>query len=122
MPFGQQMYWVGQPVPGVYESAAGYGQPILPPTPEAAAQQLCAAMQGTWRADANECQVGDHTYALPDFLPGALPSGPCPGGEVMTPAGCKPIPGGVEPECPNGQVMTPQGCQAAWLRSRSSLW
>jgi len=90
----------------------GYGAvPILPATPEDAAQQLCAYMGGQWRADANECQVGDQTYALPDFLPSALPSGTCPPDQVMTPAGCKPIPGGVESECPPGMIMSQtQGC------------
>jgi len=80
---------------------SGYGQvPILPATPQEAAQQICAAMGGQWRADALECQVGGQSYSLPDFLPGAMPSGTCPPEQVMTPAGCKPIPGGVEPEEP----------------------
>jgi hypothetical protein len=100
MSFGQQMYWVGPPVPGVYESAAGYGQPVLPASPEAAAQQLCAIMGGSWSADSLECAVGDTTYKLPDFTPGAMPSGSCGPDEVMTPQGCKPFPGGDEPPVP----------------------
>lgn len=89
----------------------GYGQTnIIPATVGGAAQVLCQAMGGQWRPDAQECQTGDRTYTLPDFLPGSMPSGACPGGEVMTPAGCKPIPPGVESECPPGWKMTPQGC------------
>jgi hypothetical protein len=91
----------------------GYGLLPLPPSPEAAAQQICAAMGGQWRADSKECQVNGQTYTLPDFLPGAMPSGPCASGETMTPQGCKPFPGGVEDDCPAGQVMTPQGCAPA---------
>jgi hypothetical protein len=90
----------------------GYGQPfVLPASPEEAAKLMCAAMGGQWDASAMECSAGGNTYKLPDFQPGSMPTGACPGGEVMTPNGCKPIPPGVEDECPTGQVMTPQGCQ-----------
>lgn len=92
----------------------GYGQPFtLPASPEEAAKLMCAAMGGQWDGSAMECSAGGNTYSLPDFLPGSMPPGPCPSGETMTPQGCKPFPGGVEPECPAGQVMTPQGCQPA---------
>jgi hypothetical protein len=91
----------------------GFGQSnLIPATIGGAAQVACQAMQGSWDPVAQECKVGDQTYSLPDFQSGSLPSGTCPGGEVMTPAGCKPIPPGVQ-DCPAGQVMTPQGCQPA---------
>lgn len=89
----------------------GYGQTnLIPATIGGAAQVACQAMQGSWDPVAMECKVGDQTYSLPDFQPSSLPAGTCPGGEVMTPNGCKPIPPGVEDECPAGQIMTAQGC------------
>jgi hypothetical protein len=91
------MYWVGPPVPGVYESAAGYGQFTLPSSPQEAAKTLCGIMGGTWKDDSLECDVAGQVYGLPDFDPSAMPSDTCAPEEVMTPAGCKPIPGGDEP-------------------------
>lgn len=67
-----------------------------------AAMAMCAAMNGQWNAEANECSVGDQKYKLPDLSPSSVPAGSCPSGQVMTPKGCFPYPGGVEP-IPPGQ-------------------
>lgn len=70
----------------------GYGQL---PDPGTLAAQACSAMGGQWSSEAMECRVGDQVFQLPDFNPGAMPTGQCPPDQVKTPKGCFPYPGGV---------------------------
>ena len=74
-----------------------------------AAQAACTAMGGQWNAEAMECQAGGQSYKVPDFQPDALPSTGCPSGQVQTPRGCFPYPGGVEPALPQNGKPAPAG-------------
>lgn len=93
----------------------GFGQDPA----QMAAQMACAAMSGQWNAEAMECQSGGQSYKVPDFQPDALPTGGCPSGQVQTPKGCFPYPGG--DVVPNGGP-TPPALPAPTTQTETPAW